>query len=343
MTKLIDQKINRVIVIDTGKLVHSCIFNYSTMIQAKKAGKMAYDQWIPNPDYIYFRSLIAILKRITIKKNDIVIIANDARHSWRKAFLTTYKKSRKDNRAKAEEINWEEWFSKIDDTNQKLAKGTDWYFIKFSDFITYPELCETPEGQKFLDPAETDSAFGMEADDILAFCSAYFKDQEVILVTGDGDIDQLAYNKNTKIFSLNIKKSASEKGFYKVIDNPLEVLAKKIRKGDASDEITEDDNPEVKDLIINLLKLPEFIYNTLKYYIEQVPFKQNIDYSELPYPNSLGSEENFSQIYLPDKEVTYEESVKLNTKLATKKKAKAKIAYEKRKAQKDLEKERQMR
>lgn len=342
MNKLIEQKINRVIVIDTGKLIHGCIFNYGSMLKSQREGRMSKEQWVPNPDYIYISSLLSILKRIIVKKNDIVILANDARNSWRKAFLQTYKKSRSDNRAKAEEVDWIQWFGKIDEVNKSLALGTDWYIIKISDFITYTELCETEEGQKFLDPSDDDISFGLEADDILAFCSAYFNNNEVILVTGDGDIDQLAYNPNTKVFSLNIKNN-SEKGFYKIIENPLEILAKKVRKGDASDEITEFDNPQIKELIINLLKLPTFVYETLKVYFEQLPYKKDIDYSVLPYPNSLGSEEKFNRIYLPDNEVTYEESLKVHNKNLLKKKTKAKIAYEKRKAQKDLAKERTMR
>ncbi|GAG06455.1 unnamed protein product, partial [marine sediment metagenome] len=170
-----------------------------------------------------------------------------------------------------------------------------------------------------------------------------FPNKEVILVTIDEDLDQLCYQKNVKIFNPNTKFK-SVKGCYKTGQEPMKLLEKKIRLGDKSDNIIVDKNNntdvevERRKLVINLLKLPEFIENKVAKVLADLP-KKEINYNELPFPNSLGKQDRFDLIYGKDKVIPFEEAIKSNEKREIKKKKKTKEAYEKRKALKKKEKE----
>lgn len=331
----------RIIIVDVGIMTHRCIFAQGAMQRMINEGKLSQDTAILPIEYGYFLSLLAILKKIVVKKNDKVVMACDARHSWRRAFYIPYKGNRTALREGHTEINWEEQYAKIEAINQQLNESTDWHFIKISDFITFEDICETKQGQELnidqyeIDPDQT---YGIESDDIQAVASKLYENQEVILVTGDADLDQLTYNKNTKIFSTNVKYK-NQKGCYKIVPNALKVVADKSRKGDISDNITVSENDterdyKIRQLIVDLLTLPEFVKEPIENILSNLPDK-NIDFDILPFKNSLGHPDNFSKIYLPDKEITWEKALIENEKTLLKKKIKTKETYAKNKVKKD--------
>lgn len=301
----------------------------------------AGDRPVMPPSYTYISIVIGMLKRIVVKKNDKVVVANDARNSWRKYFYPIYKAQRAEQRDKHVFIDWAEQFEDMDKKNAQLEAATDWLFLKLSDFITSKQLNETPEAKRFGIELDEDISYGVEADDIAAVCCKHFTDQEVIVISGDADLDQLVYFPNTKIFSTNIKYN-NQKGCYKVIDNPLKIIADKVRKGDVSDNIIVDKENDTaleaskRKFIIDVLNLPSFIEDPIKEMISNFPNKK-CDFSKLPFQNSLAK--RFHQIYLPDKEITWDKAVKQHEKNVIAKKEKARASAAKRKTKKLKEKE----
>lgn len=279
--------------------------------------------------------ILGLLKRVGISREDKIIIAVDARNSWRKAFYRPYKAQRKKLREDAKLIDWQYHYDKIDKMNQKLNESTNWHFIKLSKIFTYRQLCDTKYGKEFKifnQEHSLDEEYGIEADDIQACACTFFKDKEVVLITNDKDLEQLDYFDNTKIFSMNVKYKNGV-GCYKIIDNPKKILADKIRLGDISDNIITSENDTENDVnirkfIINLLKMPEFLTDIINKEFSYLKEKQ-INYNNLPYPNSFGK--TFDSVYGTKNIITYEDSLKKHNKDIKKKKEKAKQQREKKK------------
>lgn len=248
---------------------------------------------IHNPNipstYTCLNMIMSCLKRIGIDPDDRIIVAVDYGHSWRKEVDTSYKANRKEAREKFP-IDWDKEFKSFNWLLDKIDKATDWNIVK---------------------------ANGLEADDWMAVGSRYFKDNEVILVTYDSDMEQCwAYN-NVKIFS-PIKKCVGKqgKGAYKIPPpnfNVYKLLSKKIEKETAdnlTNEIFSQEDYEKRKQIVNLLELPENIENTIKERLSNLEDKtSNIEL--LPF-QSL--KVRFKDIYSSNKIVTYEDSLKKRRK-----------------------------
>lgn len=307
---------SRMICIDLSVLIHKSIFSKQAMLKMKSEGKIPKDRWIPPVDYSYLKNILSILKRIVVKKRDKILLVQDSYNSWRKNFLKEYKAQRKELRDKAIFINWKEEYSRINKINKQIEESTDWNFIKLQNCI------------KFKDNNEE---FGCEADDIFAYCSKYFsKDHEIIICSIDADLHQLTYLPNVKFFNIN-KKHSGERGFYEIIEKPLEVLSKKIKSGDKGDNISKTVDLNIKKLIINLLDLPDFVEKPIREFFKTYELKKSICYSKLPYPNSLGSKEEFNKIYLPDKECSIKRSLEVFKYKSEKKLKKSRENYQKKK------------
>lgn len=340
----------RIIVIDSGWASHKAVYAWSAQKKNIEEGKSKND-FLSDPCYLYFNILLSVLKRVVIKKYDKVIIAVDAKNSWRRSFYPKYKLNREELRKKNKFVDWNVHYQEIDHLNCQLHYSTDWHFIKISNFIDFKDVSKTEQGKRFglnlRNDFCSDTLFGIEADDIQAVCSDYFSDQEVILVTGDSDLDQLTFRKNTKIFSTNLKYK-NYKGCYKIIDKPLKILSDKIRKGDTSDNIIVDKKIDNEDeynkrkFIIDLLNLPDFVSSPIKDILSEIKSKDT-NYDNLPFPDSLGRYDNYNGIYMPDKMITWEESVRFHEKKLREKKEKSKKTYKKRKLEKLKEKESQFR
>lgn len=332
---------NKAIFLDGGAFLFNSIHLHGTMVKKKMEGLLSSKAFIAPIGYTYMSMLISALKRIGVNKDDIVIVCIDARNSWRRAFLNSYKGQRAEARKKQSHINWTKAFAEIEDINNKLNLSTDWHFLKFDNVINLLDILQTKDGENLIGDDYQDYMFekdyGYESDDIQSVGCRYFKDREVILVTGDKDLYQLAFYPNVKIYSLNLKKIKGGKGGYAFIPDPLKILQDKIRLGDISDNIIVDklrDTPleqERREYIINLLRLPDWLESDITKAFDNLP-KKEVKPKLLPYQNSLAK--RFFDIYKKDKIITFEYCKQLVEKRELKKKAKAKERAKEKKLEK---------
>lgn len=177
-----------------------------------------------------------------------------------------------------------------------------------------------------------------ESDDIQSVCPKFFPDKEVILVTIDEDLLQVCHYKNCKIFNPYQKSptNKADKGFYKIIDNPLKIITKKVRSGDKADNILinkkldTDRDVDIRRFIIDLIHLPNFVEKPIISALKQLDYTKEVLHDQLPFQNSLAK--RFDTIYDQSGIRTWEESVKKHNIREEKKKLKAKENYAKKKA-----------
>lgn len=331
---------NKVIVLDSGVLIHKAIFAWGA--DKKRRLEDGNDEDPIMASYTYLNMCYGILKKIGIDRDDIIIIACDARNSWRKAFLEEYKGQRQGLRDEHEHINWDLQYSLMNKLEIQLDDTTNWHFIKLEDMFNYADLVLTEVGEDLelekFGSIDYDKEFGIESDDIQAVAPKFFKNKEVILVTIDEDLSQLVYYKNCKIFNPNLKSptNKAKKGYYKIIDKPLQIITKKVRLGDVSDNILIDKKKdterdvEIRRSIIDLLHLPDFVEKPILKVLEGLDYNKKILYDQLPFPLSLGKK--FDTIYDSKDIRTWEQSVEAHEKRIEKKKAKARENYAKKKA-----------
>lgn len=244
---------------------------------------------------MYFNSLISSLSKIGINENDTIIMAEEG-HSWRKDLASFYKAQREGLRDKDTFTDWKHEFEMLNKLHSQLNNATNWYFVRHNN---------------------------LEADDIIAIAVRYFKDREIIIVSGDKDLFQLAWYKNVKIFTLN-KKINGSKGMYEEVSNPLKIIEDKCKKGDAGDNIfvepneTEEDK-QLRRELVNLLELPPEIekkgIDTLN---EALSFSKTLHLEYLP--EFKGVQDKFLKIYKQDKIITSDYCKQLIEKRVVKKK-----------------------
>lgn len=320
----------KIILLDISVFINRSVFDYSRQLILRNEGKISTEQWIPFPTYSYFKMILSVLKRIGCDKETKIIAIEDARNSWRKAFLEKYKEGRTEVKKAMTEIDWLKEYENFNKFNYQLNKVTDWHFIKISNFISGKEL-KNLNKQFDLSVIDDTKKFGIEADDIIAVLSKIYSKEEVFIVSIDSDLDQLAYY-GAKIFN-PMYKFSNKRGFLKIIDNPLAVLAKKIRLGDKSDKIGGEISSELKKMLIDLINLPSFVEEPITNILNKEFVDKQIDYSNLPFKNSLGTKDNYDKIYCANTTLL-EESINRHNKLAKRKQKKTKLAYEKKKAEK---------
>ena len=331
---------NKVIVLDSGVFIHKAIFAWGA--DKKRRFEAGNDEDPIMATYTYLNMCYGTLKKIGINKDDIIIVACDARNSWRKAFLEEYKGQRQELRDANDHINWNLQYMLMNKLERQLNNSTDWHFIKLEETFNYADLVLTDIGENLeiekFGSVSYDKEFGIESDDIQAVCPKFFKDKEVILVTIDADLDQLTYNSNCKIFNPNLKSptNKAKKGFYKIINKPLQIITKKVRSGDISDNIIVDKNNdterdiEIRKCIIDLLKLPDFVEKPITTALQELDYNKKVLYEELPFQNSLA--QKFDTIYESKDIRSWDQSVKAHEGREEKRKAKAREAYAKKKA-----------
>jgi len=192
--------------------------------------------FVNTPRAMYFNSLISSLKKIGVNKDDLVFMCLEGK-SFRKQLASYYKANRKDLRDKDSFVDWDYEFKQCNKLHAELKEATNWKWLQVFD--------------------------GLEADDCIAIACRYFKDKEVIIVTGDADLKMLCYYEWVKYFNLN-KKVNGSKGCFEKINDPLKILKDKATKGDKSDNIIPEPNETEEDInlrykLVNLLELPEEI------------------------------------------------------------------------------------
>lgn len=274
--------IEKIIILDSSVFVHRSIFSWASMIRLKNSGKSI--SFIPPVAYTYFQMLISSLTKVGVDENTVIIFAQDGRDSWRKDYYAPYKAQRKELRESFEEINWAEKYSEIKKVIDQLKNANFGYWIQI------PKI---------------------EADDICAVIANKFQDKEVVIVTIDADLKQLTYYPNTKFFSL-MAKYKGVNGAYSLVENPLKIITDKAKKGDVSDNILVDkandtvEDYELREYIINLIKLPQFVTEKVIPYLENLkPSLVNI--YELPYQDSLAKK--FTRIYDKSLKIEYEDCI----------------------------------
>lgn len=324
----------KIITMDASAFMFNAIYLQGSMNLMKSEGKLNSETFIAPINYTYFSMMISCLKRIGVDKNDTIIVTIDARNSFRKAFYPAYKGQRKELRDKQSHIDWDKCWIDIKKINNQLKESTDWHFLSFDNIYTLDNLLRAKEGKELIGDDYKDwqreKDYGLESDDIQAVVPLVFPNKEIIIVTCDKDLYQLDHYKNVKIWSLNLKKIKGGKGGYVEINNPLSIIADKVKKGDTSDNIIVDKLHDTdleqkrRKFIIDLLKLPDWVENEIRVVLEDLPKKEE-HLDRLPFKNSLAK--RFPQIYEKKNVVTYEYCGELMEKRNKIKKEKNRVKY----------------
>jgi len=225
--------------------------------------------------------ILGNLKKIGVNKEDIVLVCCDYLKSWRKEYVPEYKANRDEARKKSS-VDFDTVFQEFNLLLDKVERGTNWNVIKSPN---------------------------LEADDIMAVASRYYKDKEVILLTADSDMEQLWEYDNVKIFSphrLLKRYKIKPENF-----NPYKIIAKKIRKEIADNIVTNietEEDYDNRELCVNLLHLPEWVEAKIIEKLNNVETKTEYNSAYLPggvvQERYDGLHTNKSQI------ITYEQCVK---------------------------------
>jgi len=259
---------SKIVLIDWGIISHTAIYSRQSAIST----------------YIALTMLFGALKKIGLNKCDIVIIACDGRGNWRKDFSKDYKGDR-EKKKEATGIDFKAEYQKMNELLENLEISTPFHIIKLPT---------------------------IEADDIMAVASKNFKEYEKILVSYDKDLLQLLVYDNVKIFS----NHPTLKNYpYKILHSNREkekqkaygLLNKKIYKEESdnlkSENITESED-ENRELIVNLLDLPDFIVKPIEKELKiAVNSYKEFDIDYLWYPKLIKRyHESFSKTNV----ITYE-------------------------------------
>lgn len=290
---------DKIIVLDWGIFLHRAVFAS-----------------VNNPDipttYTAMSMILGNLKRIGVNPEDTIIVAVDARHSWRKDYEFDYKGDRKKKR-EGSPIDWKYHYQKFDELLETLEITTNWHIIKIDH---------------------------LEADDIMAVTCRYFKDKEVVLVTYDSDLEQCWAYENVKIFSPKAKKWKLRPDNF----NAYKVISKKVQK-EASDNLTSpilnEEDYYTRLTCITLLELPEWVENAVKKDLDNI--EDRVYYPE-HFPFN-GLKDRYMNLYTNKKDIIiYEDQLhkavqkearKKRKKLEEKAKEKRRKEREKKKLQKE--------
>lgn len=286
---LLNETNGKVILIDFGLFLHRAVFGWNASLQKSKTNKNIL---VLPATYLALSMLIASLNKIGVDIDDEVIVAIDGKNNWRKEVDSQYKANRAGLRKKSG-IDWYKKYGEFNDFLDTLNMATPFHFIKIDR---------------------------LEADDIIALACQYYKDKEKIIVSSDSDFEQLVVYPNVKLFSPVTKK-------YKIIDNPYQVLEKKIKK-EYADNLTSEIKTRAdynrRKLLVNLMTLPKDITKVGIEALKNIKEKTEYEIDLIPY-NSL--KERFFTIYNPDKIVSYEKCHKQQVRKKQKEKVKRRKRY----------------
>jgi len=276
----------KTIVIDTSTLFFPAVFSFERQVQLNH--QMNTNNFVMPAHVTYFYSVLSCLKKIGVDEDTKVIMALEGK-SWRKSVAGYYKAQRAGDRDAHKLIDWDKEFKNLNKINDTLNEATDWYFVR-----------------------EWDS----ESDDVCAVACRYYKNDTVVIATCDKDLHQLAYYENVLIFNVH-KKCKGSKGMYDKVDDPLKIIADKVRMGDISDNIIVDKvndtelDEQLRFEIINLLELPDYVENGIREIFDGFEKKElNLD----KLPSFRNAREKFLKIYEKEKIVTPEYCYKLAEK-----------------------------
>ena len=218
-------------------------------------------------------------------KNHVFFIRRNGKVCWTgNCYKSNRGKLRKDSG-----IDFKYWYEKFNELIEKLKNSTPFCFIK-------EDLCE--------------------ADDVIAVASRYFKSNTTVIISSDGDFEQLVAYPNVRLFS-PVSKS------YKYIKNPYATLAKKFkqeRTDNLLSPIIDESDFERRKLLVNLLELPPEVENKILDKLVKLSYNEySFDY--FPYPKMV---DRFIDIYNSNHIVDYDKSINKKIKKYSSKKTKKK-------------------
>ena len=232
---------NKVVVVDYGIIVHKAIFAWPN------------NKAVP-PTYTGLSMMIGWLYRLDLDPDDIIIVAVDARNSWRKDYQDAYKGDRQAKR-EALDIPFEKFYGDFNYLADTLNKGMNFHFI------TAPRC---------------------EADDVMAVACRFYKELPVVLLTSDADLEQCWEYPNVRIFSTQTKKWKIRPENFDLKRLQATKIYKETTDNMVSPILNEEDY-EKRRLCVNLITLPEKIENSIlaelqkigpkNYDVETIPFK----------------------------------------------------------------------
>lgn len=231
---------SKVIVIDWSIFLHKAIFC------------LRHNPSIP-ATYNCLNMILGMLYRIGVDPDDTIVVALDARNSWRKDYETAYKGDRKEKK-KASGIDWDYWYGEFDRLEQSLNAGLDWHFIR------------SPR---------------CEADDVMAVCCRYFKDQEVILMTHDADLHQMYIYDHVKIFSTMTKEWRPKPPAFDLTRLQSEKIYKEATDNMVTPILSEEDF-NTRKMCVDLISLPEWVEEAIGKELDKVGPK-DLNISSVPF------------------------------------------------------------
>lgn len=246
--------------------------------------------------YTCMNMILSCLKRIGIEPDDIVIVAVDFLRSWRKEFEDSYKADRAQKREDSG-IDFKEHYDRFNELLEQLSEATSWHLVKIAH---------------------------LEADDIMAVACRFFKDQEVILVTFDSDLEQCWEYPNVKIFSPKMKAyKVRPKNF-----NVYKVIAKKIeieRADNLTAKVISPADYEKREVCVKLISLPEWVETAVLERLQDLDEKSEC-LEKIPFKSIRA---RWGELYNDKSKVmTYEECVLKEEKKKSKKAKKEKTREE---------------
>ena len=132
-----------------------------------------------------------------------LVICYDYPHSWRKDFYKLYKESRKRNR-KNSDFDWSALFKLLNEIRDELTQNFPYRVVTVTN---------------------------CEADDVIATLATHnYRNEQILIVSSDGDFQQLQKYPNITQYSPILKKMLR-------CDDPASYLFEHIVRGDASDGV----------------------------------------------------------------------------------------------------------
>jgi len=243
-------KKGKVILVDWGMILHRTVFAWRK------------DKDVPL-SFLALNQLVSYLYKIGLEKKDIIIIAVDSeKGSWRRDAIQEYKANRKQKRESYSDLDWKLLFREFDELLELIKKATPFHVIKIDK---------------------------LEADDIIAYATKFYKDRECIIVSVDKDFELLWERKNVKIFS-PLVKFRGKRGAYKICPNedyPKRLLKKKIKREESDNLVSEihtAEEYELRKIVVDLLNLPKYVELLVAKELKKINNKKKWDINLIPYP-----------------------------------------------------------
>lgn len=224
--------------------------------------------------------------------------------NWRKSYEKKYKGNRGEVKKKANFVDWPKEYEYHNQLINKLDKGTNF------EIIYIPTL---------------------EADDLVAVATRYYKDYECVILGQDHDYDQLLIQDNTKIFSphrlvKNNPYRILDLDRVKEVNKAYKSLQSKIKKEAADNlvgELLTEEDYDNREITVKLIELPDFVTKPAIEAFEAIENVRKGDNDLSVF--SSGIQKRFNDIYKTEKIITMEYCRAKFLKVINKKKQLAKI------------------